>query len=739
MSRDSSSYFINIMNIAHHIRDFPKVTLLLIAIAVAGCSGGDSDTQQAAQSDNATPSTTDTDGDSNAADQGSGPDDGTGEQAGDTLDQLADTVGQLADDGAADNTGGDDILPVDGSDPALAGGNDSGSGAPITDTGDIADTGITDGAVPPDTPDALAATNGGDSGRRRPTRRRLSDVLGETSAEWVPDIPVLTVNTQQQQQEIDGVTADINVTLPNAAQNDQLQDILVRLALNPDDTEAQNDMNVLVGVLEAQAETALNADQLREANTLLTATSALQPDSQRTAQLIQQLQGKVNVANLLAAAQRAFDAGQYLEPEDDNALGHFQAVLAADAGNENAQRGVAALQARLVELSIEAARELDFDRSNQLLTQAADLRDDSEAVAEARQQIAQFQDQRVQALNNSIAQAIDSGDFDTAESELGELVALGDYADQVAILRQSLNDARLYGGFQPGQVIRDPFNNSNRQAPAVVILPAGNFMMGSPDNENGRANNEGPLHRVGFVRGFAIGQRELTVGEFRLFINDTGYQTDAERFGNSSVYDEQSGRLTRRNRIDWSNDYLGGRAGDDMPVIHVSWNDARAYANWLSQQTSRTYRLPSEAEFEYATRAGNQGLYWWGNSTPSTVVTNTTGDGDVSSSRRRWTVAFDDYRDGYWGPAPTATFAVNPFGLYDINGNVSEWVEDCWHDTYVRAPGDGTAWVNPGCDRRVVRGGSWSSSPDQMRSAFRLAASPDTRGSRVGIRIVRDL
>ena len=124
---------------------------------------------------------------------------------------------------------------------------------------------------------------------------------------------------------------------------------------------------------------------------------------------------------------------------------------------------------------------------------------------------------------------------------------------------------------------------------------------------------------------------------------------------------------------------------------------------------------------------------------PETYVGNLTGDGDRSATRRTWVNAFKSYSDGYWGPAPVGQFEPNAFGLLDMIGNVSEWTEDCWHDSYRRAPIDGTAWVNPGCNRRVIRGASWASAPDQVRSAFRLNASPDTTNGRLGFRVARDL
>ena len=139
-------------------------------------------------------------------------------------------------------------------------------------------------------------------------------------------------------------------------------------------------------------------------------------------------------------------------------------------------------------------------------------------------------------------------------------------------------------------------------------------------------------------------------------------------------------------------------------------------------------------------RAGSTTQYWWGDGKrPKDLFENMTGSGDESVSGRTWSSHFRSYSDGYWGPAPGAAFQANSNGLFDMAGNISEWVQDCWHSNYVRAPEDGSAWENPGCDRRVVRGGYWASAPEQARSAARLSAEPELRGPQVGIRVARDL
>ena len=190
----------------------------------------------------------------------------------------------------------------------------------------------------------------------------------------------------------------------------------------------------------------------------------------------------------------------------------------------------------------------------------------------------------------------------------------------------------------------------------------------------------------------------------------------------------------------WRRSYLGRVAAPpDAPVVHVAWEDAHAYAEWLSARTGQRYRLPSEAEFEYALRAGAQTPWAWGAQRPERAFANLTGEGDESPQGRRWGRAIPGWSDGHWGPAPVGTYPAEGFGTRDLIGNVSEWVDDCWHDSYRRAPVDGSAWINPGCDERVVRGGSWASTLEQTRSSFRLQVPGNLGSARVGFRVARDL
>ncbi|MDE1962139.1 MAG: formylglycine-generating enzyme family protein, partial [Xanthomonadaceae bacterium] len=336
--------------------------------------------------------------------------------------------------------------------------------------------------------------------------------------------------------------------------------------------------------------------------------------------------------------------------------------------------------------------------------------------------------------------ALDAGNPDLAESLAKKALALSPDLAGVDDFNRRLRNARLYANYNPGQIVVDKFLDRHGSAPPLVVIPTGSFMMGAPADEQGARADEEPQRLVKIDTGFALGRDDVSVGEFRVFVDDSGYATDAEKAGASSVYDEDSGRIIDRRGITWRDDYLGHAAADDLPVIHVSWNDAIAYTQWLSARTGKHYRLPSEAEFEYALRAGSTTRYPWGDGNPPRVIDNFTGDGDRSPHlKRSWAKAFRHYDDGYWGPAPIGKFPPNAFGLIDMDGNVSEWVADCWHDNYTRAPADSSAWMNPGCAEHVIRGGSWGSAPNQVRSAYRLSAPSDTRSARVGIRVARDL
>ena len=239
--------------------------------------------------------------------------------------------------------------------------------------------------------------------------------------------------------------------------------------------------------------------------------------------------------------------------------------------------------------------------------------------------------------------------------------------------------------------------------PEMVVIPAGTFMMGSPASEAGRDGDEGPQHLV-TLRSFAIGVTEVTFAAWDACVRGggcDGYLPD---------------------------DFGWGRGS--RPVIDVSWEDAQAYVRWLSERTGAEYRLPSESEWEYAARAGTTTPFHTG-ATISPDQANYDGGGVYGSGRR------GEYRGR---TTPAGMFLPNAFGLYDAHGNVWEWVEDCWHETYAGASGDGSAWTRGGdCGSRVLRGGSWVTDPRLLRSADRSWLSTGLRVGYAGFRVSRTL
>jgi formylglycine-generating enzyme required for sulfatase activity len=488
---------------------------------------------------------------------------------------------------------------------------------------------------------------------------------------------------------------------------------------------------------------ALDRGDDNESARLIAALQDLALDNDNIAALQTRLKKLRQTTPLLTRAAELLRQGK---PGDERtgkdqaaALDVYRQVIRIDPGNKLADQGLAQIERTYLDRALAAAAQDDFGGADQTLADGSSIRPGSHELLDTRTQIEGIRRQRATAVMSQANSALDSGNPDLAQLLAQKALGLSSDVAGVDTFNERLRNARLYASYKPGQVISDAFVDRNGSAPALVVIPTGNFTMGSPAQEPGHRSTEDPQRTVAISIGFALGRDEVSVAEFRSFIDAADYQTDAEKAGSSIIYDEESGRTLERHGMSWRNDYSGATAGDNLPVIHVSWNDASAYAQWLSKRTGKHYRLPSEAEYEYALRAGAATRFWWGEGNPTKPLANLTGDGDRSPSKRLWTNSFPHYSDGFWGPAPIGKFATNPFGLRDIDGNVSDWVEDCWHDSYLRAPADSRAWVNPGCERRVVRGASWGSAPDQARSAFRTSLPADARNAQVGIRVGRDL
>jgi formylglycine-generating enzyme required for sulfatase activity len=265
---------------------------------------------------------------------------------------------------------------------------------------------------------------------------------------------------------------------------------------------------------------------------------------------------------------------------------------------------------------------------------------------------------------------------------------------------QALRDPALSAS---GQSFRDRLANGEpcSVCPEMVKVPAGTFTMGSPPSEPGRANDEEQV-RVTINRPFAVGKFAVTFEQWDACVAD----------GGCNGYKPNDGGWGRGSR----------------PVINVNWNDAKAFAKWLSRKTGKTYRLLSEAEREYVTRAGTTTPFWWG----SKITTNqanyngNTYDGDAKREYRRWTL-------------PVDSFEANPWGLFNVHGNVWDWTEDCWNDSNQGNLGNGSARTTGDCIEHVVRGGSWNNDPQDLRAADRHGDTTDLRSYSIGFRLARTL
>ncbi len=268
--------------------------------------------------------------------------------------------------------------------------------------------------------------------------------------------------------------------------------------------------------------------------------------------------------------------------------------------------------------------------------------------------------------------------------------------------------------------------------PEMVVIPSGEYRMGSPSFEAGRRDDEGPVHPVR-VKSFALGKREVTRGEFRRFVLATGRSV-----GNCAVIEGTTMKIDPARS--WANHNHGYYTQtDDHPVACVSFDDAQAYALWLGTMTGKPYRLPSESEWEYAARGGGQDSRYWGNGERAACQYANVAD-ETAKRRFNWSPTFD-CEDKYAGTAPVGSYKPNAFGLFDMLGNVREWVEDCYHETYDDAPTDARAWVSGDgeCALRVNRGGAFDREPAFVRSAARSLFPYHVGDANLGFRIARSL
>lgn len=277
--------------------------------------------------------------------------------------------------------------------------------------------------------------------------------------------------------------------------------------------------------------------------------------------------------------------------------------------------------------------------------------------------------------------------------------------------------------------IGQSFRDCEVYCPEMVVLPTGRFTIGSPLSETGRGSDENPQRVVTINYTLAVGKYPVTRGEFAAFVEDT-----SRRLGPCEHWDGKSFRVEEA--TDWRNAF---HQTDKHPVVCVNWGDSQAYVQWLSNKTGKRYRLLSEAEWEYAARAGTTTAWYWGKSEANQC--RYANGADLAAKTQGVTAPeFGRCDDKYAHTSPVGSFHPNKFGLYDMGGNVGEWVEDCYQATYRDAPTDGSA-VETCAEKfqnaRVMRGGAWNAIPAWLRSASRDVEVPSLRSDSFGFRVAR--
>jgi formylglycine-generating enzyme required for sulfatase activity len=264
-------------------------------------------------------------------------------------------------------------------------------------------------------------------------------------------------------------------------------------------------------------------------------------------------------------------------------------------------------------------------------------------------------------------------------------------------------------------------------------ISLGAFQMGSPAGEEGQDGDEQPQHKVTLTKPYFMAIHTVTRGQFRAFVTATGYQTDGEKDGKGgSGYDAAADKFEQSPKYNWM--ATGFEQSDKHPVVNVSWNDAQAFCTWLSQKSGHKVTLPTEAQWEYACRAGTQTRYFTGDAEASLEGYANVRDQTVKDKFPKVKDVFP-FRDGYVFTSPVGSFKANPLGLYDMHGNVFQWCQD-WFDEkyYHNSPNTDPQGPDSG-QRRAMRGGSWLRDARHCRSAWPGGVDPGLRDAIVGFRV----
>ena len=274
------------------------------------------------------------------------------------------------------------------------------------------------------------------------------------------------------------------------------------------------------------------------------------------------------------------------------------------------------------------------------------------------------------------------------------------------------------------------------QAPILITLPLVKDTIGGNEEDQDKSDDELPQRQIKLTQRLAIGKTEVTVSQFKQFVSATGYLTEAERQPNRGCRTFLEG-WDWRPGLSWRNP--GYEQTDNHPVVCVSWNDANAYVNWLSEQTGQQYSLPSEAVWELAARAGTTTTRFWGDSRACDYANVSDFSRAAMHNLNITSNNIFPCEDGHAYTAEVASYSVNDFGLHDMLGNVWEWTNDCWNDSYLQINEDGSSRLTGNCNNRVYRGGSWGNLPSLVRSSKRLTDPMEYRYYNVGFRVSRQI
>jgi sulfatase modifying factor 1 len=285
---------------------------------------------------------------------------------------------------------------------------------------------------------------------------------------------------------------------------------------------------------------------------------------------------------------------------------------------------------------------------------------------------------------------------------------------------------------QNGLPITSPaFSNTLKMK--FARIESGSFLMGSASGEPDRDEFDGPQHKVTLSRAFYLGVHHVTVKQFTAFVNDSGHTTDAEKAGGGFTL-RSDGTVYFANRVAWH--HAGFAQGQDHPVVFISWFDATAFCKWLSEKEGRRYGLPTEAQWEYACRAGTTTLYPWGNDPDAGKGYANVCDKDFKANFPTWPGEIFHFTDGYVYTSPVGSFKANAFGVYDMIGNAWQWCSDADGAYPSEAVVDPAGPAPTPGSKRILRGGAFDVAPKLCRSCKRFPAAPDVHNGDIGFRVV---